>query len=67
VTVIHPLLEAEVKSAIESEASRHLGRRWVADAFTDLADRASHPCGLLHGEPFSVFATLSLDLGHTRP
>jgi protein-ribulosamine 3-kinase len=61
VTVIHPLLAEEVRSAIESEASRHLGRRWVADAFTDLADRASHPCGLLHGEPFSVFAKLSLD------
>jgi len=61
VTAIHPLLAAEAKSAIESEASSHLGRRWVADAFTDLVDRASHPCGLLHGEPFSVFAKLSLD------
>ena len=59
--MIHPLLEAQVKSAVESEASRHLGRSWVADAFTDLADRASHPCGLLRGRPFSVFAKLSLD------
>jgi fructosamine-3-kinase len=61
VTVINPLLAGEVKSAIEAEASRHLGRRWVSDGFTDLAERASHACGLLHGQPFSVFAKLSLD------
>lgn len=60
----HPLLEANVKSVIESAASRHLGRSWASDAFTDLNDRASHPCGVLHGEPFSVFAKLGMgDLG----
>ena len=58
VAVGHPLLESNVKSAIESAASRHLGRRWVSHAFTDLNERASHPCGVLHGEPFSVFAKL---------
>jgi fructosamine-3-kinase len=56
----HPLLEANVKSAIERAASRHLGRSWVSDVFTDLNDRASHPCGVLHGEPFSVFAKLGM-------
>jgi fructosamine-3-kinase len=61
VTAIHPLLHAQVRRAIEREASRHLGQSWVSDAFTDLADRASHPCGLLHGQPFSVFAKLSHD------
>ena len=61
VTAVHPLLEAKVKGAIESAASRHLGRSWVSDSFTDLNDRASHPCGILHGEPFSVFAKLGLD------
>ena len=60
VVVGHPLLESNVKSAIESAASRHLGRRWVSYAFTDLNDRASHPCGVLHGEPFSVFAKLDI-------
>jgi fructosamine-3-kinase len=30
----------------------------VSHAFTDLNERASHPCGVLHGEPFSVFAKL---------
>ena len=60
VTAKHPLLEANVKSAIESAASQQLGRRWVSDAFTDLNDRASHPCGVLHGEPFSVFAKLGM-------
>ena len=29
-------------------------------ALTDLFDRASHPCGVLNGEPFSVFALLSI-------
>src|SRR5207237_2710614 len=60
VLVAHPLLESNVKSAIESAASRHLGRRWVSHAFTDLNERASHPCGVLHGEPFSVFAKLDI-------
>jgi fructosamine-3-kinase len=60
VVVGHPLLEPNVKSAIESAASRHLGRRWVSRAFTDLNERASHPCGVLHGEPFSVFAKLDI-------
>ena len=56
----HPLLGSDVRSAIESAASRHLGRRWVSHAFTDLNERASHPCGVLHGEPFSVFAKLDI-------
>ena len=54
----HPLLELNVKSAIERAVSRHLGRPWVGQRFTDLNDRASHPCGVLHGERFSVFAKL---------
>lgn len=54
----HPLLESNVKGPIEDAASRHLGRRWVSDGFIDLNERASHPCGVLHGEPFSVFAKL---------
>jgi len=33
----------------------------MASSFTDLNDRASHPCGVLHGEPFSVFAKLDVD------
>src|SRR5438552_18801051 len=60
VLVAHPLLASNVKSAIESAACRHLGRRWVSHAFTDLNERASHPCGVLHGEPFSVFAKLDI-------
>jgi fructosamine-3-kinase len=60
VVVGHPLIESNVKSAIKGAASRHLGRRWVSHAFTDLNDRASHPCGVLHGEPFSVFAKLDI-------
>jgi fructosamine-3-kinase len=58
VVVEHPLLETNVKTAIETAASLYLGRRWVSRSFTDLNDRASHPCGVLHGEPFSVFAKL---------
>jgi len=60
VTAGHPLLEANVKATIENAASRRLGRSWASDAFTDLNDRASHPCAVLHGEPFSVFAKLGI-------
>ena len=45
---------------IENAASAHVGRPWVVDGFTDLNERASHPCGVLHGQPFSVFVKLSL-------
>lgn len=57
--LVHPLLDPEVLTVIEGAASEHLGRRWVSRGFTDLNDRASHPCGVLHGTPFSVFAKLS--------
>ncbi|SDT08844.1 fructosamine kinase family protein [Microlunatus soli] len=54
----HPLLTSTVRSAIEDAVSHHLGRRWVTVRFTDLNDRASHDCGVLHGEQLSVFAKL---------
>jgi fructosamine-3-kinase len=56
----HPLLDPAVLAAIERAAAAHRGRRWVSQGFTSLDDRASHPCGILHGTPFSVFAKLSL-------
>jgi fructosamine-3-kinase len=57
--VTHPLLEPSVGAAIERAASAHRGRRWMCEGFTDLADRAAHPAGVLRGAPFSVFAKLS--------
>jgi fructosamine-3-kinase len=48
-----------VVGAVERAASAHGGRPWTAHGFTGLDDRASHPCGILHGEPFSVFAKLN--------
>jgi fructosamine-3-kinase len=48
-----------VVAAIERAASAHHDRPWTARGFTDLDARASHPCGILHGEPFSVFAKLN--------
>ncbi len=57
-TAGHPLLAEAVVAAVERAASAHRGRRWSSSAFTDLDDLASHPCGVLHGEPFSVFAKL---------
>lgn len=45
---------------IERAASAHLGRPWVARGFTDLNDRASHPCAVLHGRALSVFAKLNV-------
>ena len=56
----HPLLDPAVLAAIERAASEHRGRPWVSRGFTGLDDRASHPCGVLYGTPFSVFAKLSL-------
>jgi fructosamine-3-kinase len=52
----HPLLEPDVLAAIEHAAADHVGRTWQLVGFVDLSERASHPCGLLHGEGLSVFA-----------
>jgi fructosamine-3-kinase len=52
-----------VLAAIEQAASAHRGRRWASAGFTSLDDRASHPCGILYGTPFSVFAKLGLAAG----
>ena len=46
--------------SVEAAVSRHLGERWRSTGFTDLGDRASHRCGIFHGEPISVFAKLNL-------
>jgi protein-ribulosamine 3-kinase len=43
---------------VEQAASAHLGRQWQHLGFADLKDRASHPCGIFSGEPFSVFVKL---------
>jgi fructosamine-3-kinase len=43
---------------VEQAASAHLGRQWRYLGFADLGDRASHPCGIFSGEPFSVFVKL---------
>ncbi|MDR3647453.1 MAG: fructosamine kinase family protein [Acidimicrobiales bacterium] len=57
----HPLLDPEVATAVRRMVSSHLGRRWHAQAFDDLDDLASHPCGVLRGQGFSVFAKLNTD------
>ena len=54
-----PLCDPDIVTAIERAASGHLGRPWLSQGLTDLGDRASHPCGVLHGQPFSVFAKFS--------
>ena len=53
-------------NAIERATSLHLGRSWKAAAFTDLDDRASHPCAILSEaspssstDGFAVFAKLA--------
>ena len=46
-------------AAIERAATAHRGTRWTANGFSDLGDRAAHPCGVLTGAPFSVFAKLT--------
>lgn len=56
----HPLTDPSMLRAVESAASAHLGRAWTATGFTDLNDRASHPCGIFRGDAFSVFVKLDL-------
>jgi fructosamine-3-kinase len=55
----HPLMDPMIIAAVERAATAHRGRQWACSGFTDLNDRAAHPCGILHGVPFSVFAKLT--------
>ncbi len=54
-----PFLDGAVVQEIDRAASAHLGVQWITDGFTDLSDSASHPAGIFHGSPVSVFAKLS--------
>ena len=54
----HPLLDPGIVHAVRRAAAEHRGRPWAAAGFTDLSHRASHPCGVFTGTPFSVFAKL---------
>jgi len=56
--VPHPLLDPLVVQAVRQAAAEHRGRAWTPAGFTDLSHRASHPCGIFSGTPFSVFAKL---------
>lgn len=55
---MHPLAQPPVLAAIAAAVTAHRGHDWTATGFTDLDDRASHRCGIVHGEPFPVFAKL---------
>jgi fructosamine-3-kinase len=63
--VSHPLTDPAIVAAVERAATEHRGRAWTCDGFTDLSSRAAHPCGILHGTPFSVFAKLTTVAGGT--
>jgi hypothetical protein len=52
VTVVSSQRMLEV---ISRAATAHLGRPWRPTGFTDLGERASHPCGIAHGSPMSFF------------
>jgi fructosamine-3-kinase len=56
--VTHPLLDSRVVHAVERAAAEHLGRAWTHAGFVGLDHRATHPCGIFTGTPFSVFAKL---------
>jgi fructosamine-3-kinase len=58
----HPLLDAEVVREVEQAVSAHLGRQWRHQGFTDLKERASHPCGIFAGERLPVFVKIYTDL-----
>ncbi len=46
-------------AAVERAAAAHRGRQWSCSGFTNLDGRAGHPCGILRGSPFSVFAKMT--------
>ena len=54
----HPLLNPLIVEAVGKAATEHRGRVWAHSAFTDLDHRATHPCGIFTGMPFSVFVKL---------
>jgi fructosamine-3-kinase len=54
-----PLRSPAIIQAVTAAAAAHRGRPWRCEGFTNLSDRASHPCGIFHGTPFSVFAKLA--------
>jgi fructosamine-3-kinase len=56
--VTHPLLDGSIVRAVQNAAAEHCGRTWTWTGFTDLWHRASHPCGIFAGTPFSMFAKL---------
>ena len=58
----HPLLNPLIVEAVEKAATEHRGRAWAHSAFTNLNHRATHPCGIFSGAPFSVFAKLDTSL-----
>lgn len=65
--VTHPLLRPVIVRAVERAAAEHRGRPWRHAGFTDLNHRASHPCGVFAGSPFSVFAKLDASpAGHAQ-
>lgn len=56
--VTHPLLSPLIVAAVERAATEHRGHAWAHSGFTNLNHRATHPCGIFTGAPFSVFAKL---------
>jgi len=65
--VAHPLLNPLTVEAVEKAATTHRGRAWAHSGFTDLNHRATHPCGIFTGTPFSVFAKLDTSpTGHEQ-
>ncbi len=61
-----PLLDGAAVQELERAASAHFGLQWTTDGFTDLRERASHPSGIFHGRPLSVFAKLSFSADARR-
>lgn len=51
----------EFLDGITAAAGAHLGARWRPTGVTDLGDRASHRCALVHGDPITLFVKLAGD------
>ena len=61
--VANALLQSDVLTVVRRATSEYIGEPWDWEDFVDLADRASHPCGIFRGRVLSVFAKLSTDPG----
>jgi fructosamine-3-kinase len=56
---LHPLLEGQLRVAVEALVSDYRGNKWEAKEFRDMNEFSSHPSAILSDGSYSVFVKLS--------